>query len=103
ANGDIFVPGGDGNGYIVRVNPATGNGTIVSSGGFLSFPQGMKVVPASCDVNKDGVVNVLDVQLIANQVLGVIPATSDINGDGAVNVLDLQLGVNAALGLGCKP
>jgi hypothetical protein len=56
----------------------------------------------TCDVNGDGKVDVSDVQLIINQVLGVVPATCDINGDGAINVGDVQIVINAALGLGCK-
>jgi Tol biopolymer transport system component len=56
----------------------------------------------ACDVNNDGLVNVVDVQRLVNQVLGAMPASSDINGDGAVNVVDVQLAVNAVLGEGCK-
>ena len=40
------------------------------------------------DVNNDGVVNILDLVLVANGFNGTAP---DINGDGIVNVLDLVL------------
>ena len=52
------------------------------------------------DVNGDGVVNVQDVQLCVNQVLGLSPTTpeADVNSDGSVNVLDVQLIVNILLG-----
>src|SRR5262249_18884585 len=52
--------------------------------------------------NHDGVVNVVDVQLIVDQALGIFPPISDINGDDVVNIIDVQLTVNAALGLGCR-
>ena len=44
------------------------------------------------DVNKDGVVNVLDLVIVANAFGEVAP---DINADGVVNVLDLVLVSNA--------
>ena len=57
----------------------------------------------SCDVNSDGLVNVIDVQLSVNQALGVTACTtSDINGDGQCNILDVQRIINAGLGAGCK-
>jgi hypothetical protein len=47
-------------------------------------------------------VNVLDVQLCVNVVLGLVSdpaivARADVNGDGLANVLDVQIVVNAAL------
>ena len=42
-----------------------------------------------------------DVQLIINEALGLIPAVEDLNGDGVVSVVDLQIIINAALGFGC--
>jgi sugar lactone lactonase YvrE len=55
----------------------------------------------ACDLRLNGIVNVVDVQLIVNQALGVAQAVNDLNGDGAVNVVDVQIEINAALGLGC--
>jgi len=46
--------------------------------------------PTACDVNRDGTMNVLDVQLEVNQALGITPCTSDINQDGQCNVIDVQ-------------
>ena len=52
------------------------------------------------DVNKDGAVNVTDVQLAVNQALGIAACSSgNVNGDAACNVTDVQLVVNKALGL----
>lgn len=63
------------------------------------------VIPASaasCDVNTDGAVNVVDVQLTINQVLGIIPCTTaDLQHNGQCNVIDVQRVVNAALGGQC--
>ena len=48
--------------------------------------------PPIADVNGDGVVNVLDLVLVAN---GFGEAEPDLNGDGTVNVLDLVLVANS--------
>jgi len=54
------------------------------------------------DVNLDGFVNVLDVQIAVNVFLGTeldpgLTARSDVNADGAVNVIDVQGIVNIFL------
>jgi hypothetical protein len=59
------------------------------------------VTAFNCDINGDGAVNVVDVQLIVNEALGVTPPVNDLNHDGSVNVADVQIVINAALGLGC--
>ena len=53
-------------------------------------------------MNGDGQVNVLDVQLCVNVILGTetdpdIVAHADVNEDGDVNVLDVQTIVNVIL------
>ena len=45
------------------------------------------------DVNRDGVVNILDLVLVA-QALGTDKAGGDVNGDGVVNVFDLVFVAN---------
>jgi len=58
---------------------------------------------SACDLNGDGLVNVIDIQLAIDQALAIYPCTTgDINGDGQCNVLDVQRVINAALGGGCK-
>jgi len=53
------------------------------------------------DLNGDGLVNVLDLQLLTNVILGApCQGSCDLNGDSSVNVLDLQLLTNAILGVG---
>ncbi len=59
--------------------------------------------PHPADINRDGRVDVLDVQLCVNVFLGTvsdpeIAARADVNADGAVNVLDVQTVVNVFLG-----
>jgi hypothetical protein len=52
------------------------------------------------DLNDDGMVNVLDVVVLVNIVLGQAgedPA-GDLNGDGLINVLDVVILVNIILG-----
>ncbi|MBI5095461.1 MAG: VCBS repeat-containing protein [Candidatus Hydrogenedentes bacterium] len=53
------------------------------------------------DVNYDGVVNAVDIQLVINGALSIdiSPYNGDIDGDGQVNAVDVQLAINAALGL----
>jgi len=59
----------------------------------------------SCDVNSDSSVNVLDLQVLINAILGINTdiATQDLNGDGRVDVLDLQILANVVLGVGSCP
>jgi hypothetical protein len=53
------------------------------------------------DINQDGSVNALDVQLVINAALGfdIGDFVADVNLDESVNALDVQLVINAALGL----
>jgi hypothetical protein len=58
---------------------------------------------ASCDLNGDGVVNVVDVQTAVNATLGAaVCGIADLNGDGVCNVLDVQRVVQASLGVACR-
>jgi hypothetical protein len=56
---------------------------------------------SGCDLNNDGITNVLDLQLEVNEALGLAACTDDVNKDGVCNVLDIQRVVNAALGGAC--
>ena len=56
----------------------------------------------TCDLNHDGTVNVLDVQLMTNQALGITSCTNDLTQTGTCSVLDVQRVVNAALGGSCR-
>jgi chitodextrinase len=55
-----------------------------------------------CDVNNEGVVNVVDVQVAINQALGITACTTaDLQQNGLCTVIDVQRVVNAALGGSC--
>jgi hypothetical protein len=58
--------------------------------------------PSPCDLNGDGQVNSLDVQIAVNQALGVTACTNAaLITAGVCNILDVQIVINAALGNGC--
>ena len=52
------------------------------------------------DINSDGVVNILDVVVLINIILGAEDenVACDLNGDNIVNILDVVLLVNFILG-----
>ena len=57
---------------------------------------------AFCDLNADGVVNALDVQIAVNATIGLgACGFGDLNGNGHCDVADLQRIINAALGVAC--
>lgn len=52
------------------------------------------------DVNNDGVVDAVDIQLVINAALGLsIEFDADVDGNSVVNAVDIQLVINAALGV----
>ncbi len=92
----VVVPAGATTG---KISVTTPSGTAMSQSNFI-VDQGSN----RCDLNNDGMANVLDVQLLINAILNIpgSPPDSDINGDGTTNVLDLQVIINVILGLcGC--
>jgi hypothetical protein len=57
---------------------------------------------ATCDLNDDGKVNVIDVQLEINAALALRACgAGDLNGDGVCNATDVQRVAQAALGQAC--
>jgi len=57
---------------------------------------------AFCDLNADGVVNAIDVEIAVNATIGATACGfGDLNGNGVCDIGDLQRIVNAALGAGC--
>jgi len=55
-----------------------------------------------CDLNTDGIVNVLDVQSMVSQALGTTACTNRLDGGATCDVIDVQRVVNAALGGACR-
>ena len=89
----------------VVVKPSTvqlTNVLLTDSSGGSSVPQTENAeiteppqLPA--DVNKDGIVNIIDLTLVASNFGKTRPNAADVNGDGVVNIIDLTL-VAAAFG-----
>ena len=83
---------GDYNGYL----------RILSNGGNATLPVNLMVNGILLgDTNGDSVINVLDVIIMVNMILGEIQIdlnTADMNGDGLVNVSDIVLLINIILG-----
>jgi hypothetical protein len=62
----------------------------------------IQVPPVSrCDCNRDGVVNVLDLQRVVNVAIGATSplGSEDLNRDGVMNVIDVQTLVSIILGI----
>jgi hypothetical protein len=58
---------------------------------------------AFCDLNADGVVNALDVQIAVNSTIGLAACKNgDLRGTGSCDVVDLQIIIAAALGSACR-
>jgi hypothetical protein len=95
------------------------NSYIGTSANFCSYSRGeitayasqhssclLDAVPTCpCDLNGDGKVDILDVQVMINRILNMqSPAVGcDLNKDGSVNVLDLQFLANVVLGANSCP
>jgi uncharacterized repeat protein (TIGR01451 family) len=83
-------------------SPETNN-VSVSGGGSASAnaSDSIAIVSLVCAVTGDSPVTVADVQLEINEALGANPPANDINQDGVVNAIDIQIVINAVLSLGC--
>jgi uncharacterized repeat protein (TIGR01451 family) len=79
------------------------NGISLSVGGSVTTAAtGSVAIVSACAVTLDSKPSVADVQALINQALGVWAPSNDLNGDGAVNVVDLQIVTNAAMGQSCS-
>ncbi len=83
--------------------PVTFQNVSASSGGGLSLPLSVGpvlalIVLASEDLDLDGDVDLNDLTISTNQVLGYAPCTTaNINGDSVCNIRDVQLVINRIL------
>ena len=74
-------------------------------GGLAAVAVGLLLLPISawakaanaCDLNQDGSVNIVDVQLAVHMALGSAPCTSTVLGAGVCNVVVVQRVTNAVL------
>ena len=79
----------------VTVATAKGTGSLPRAFTFMTDAS-LKLEP---DVNKDGVIDSRDAQVVVNAILTQQKAslTGDANGDGYINSADIQIVINAAL------
>ena len=90
---------------VVAVKPSTvrlTNVLLTDSSGSSSIPQTENAEITESpqlpeDVNQDGVVNIIDLTLVASNFGATGQNDADVNGDGVVNIIDLTL-VAAAFG-----
>ena len=94
------------NGIVQVVGRQYGTSTVtVSSVDGSATPDSCVVTVAAAnsgDVNGDGRVNVSDVTMLINMILGIVPMdqnAADVNGDGRVNVSDITAIINIILGI----
>ena len=52
---------------------------------------------SNCDVNHAGSTGIGDVQTMVNEALGGAKANNDLNNDGVVNVVDIEIDIQAVL------
>jgi hypothetical protein len=72
----------------------------VSGGDGSGFDIGADEYIPFGDIDKNGHVDAVDVQLVINAALGLtVPCDCDVNKDGPVDAVDVQLVINCALGL----
>jgi len=75
---------------------------VLTVGSVLCFSVAASAQTSSCDVNGDGTVNVVDVQLITDMDLGLAPCTANIAGPAVCTPQVVQTVINAALGQACS-
>ena len=85
--------------YVVRgtVRDGVGNETDLTLTFIAVKPPGAMPNALEADINGDGVVNILDLVLVASNLGQTGQNAGDVNGDGVVNILDL-VKVAGALG-----
>jgi hypothetical protein len=81
------------------VNDVDQNGYSLS---LSSSPAPPAPASSACDLNGDGKIDALDVQIAISQALGTtVCGTAALTGNGQCNVVDIQRVINASLGGAC--
>jgi hypothetical protein len=77
---------------------------IVESDVFVTKIPGFNTVDADtpCNVNGDVAVDAADVQTVINQALGSTMPFNDLNQDGVISIVDVQIVIDAFFGMGCS-
>ena len=93
----------------LTLGPNLGTNTVEVSAAGIEVPVTFHAIsdteapPMAADVNSDGVVNILDLILIASSFGGSGQDNTDVNRDGVVNVLDLVLAAGMFDGAAAAP
>jgi hypothetical protein len=75
---------------------------VLAAATSLIFPAALDAQALNaCDLDANGVVDIVDVQLATNMGLGLVPCTANVIGTGVCNIVLVQRVVNAALGGAC--
>jgi uncharacterized repeat protein (TIGR01451 family) len=78
------------------------NQVNVSTGGWTSpNASDTTTIISPCAITNDGTASVTDVQQAVNEALGSQPAVNDLNQDGVVNTVDVEIVINAVLTMSC--
>ena len=94
----------EGHTYSITSVAISPNGSTIASGSYdgtvllWAFPLPMsltQVLTVFADVNGDGILNILDIVLVASSFGESGDGPADLNGDGAVDLVDLYLLANA--------
>jgi hypothetical protein len=81
--------------YSVTVTVADGNTTT-------NYAYSLAIsAPAGCNITQDQTTSAADVQREINEAAGSVAPYNDMNADGIVNVVDVEIVINAALGGVC--
>jgi hypothetical protein len=91
--------------FVIQDQPVGEDVVVVTPAGPDTLPEAFAFVDtgtpiSKADVNRDGVVDAVDVQLVINAVLETAKSRmdADVNRDGRINALDIQVVVNEAVG-----
>lgn len=93
-----------GSGTVWFDNNTTGLHELTVTDGTVSRTYRMTVnYKEACDINGDGIVDITDINIIINVILGKSSSdnyanTPDVNGDGVVDISDINIVVNRILG-----
>ena len=93
----------------VKASTVNVTGYLTASNGLRNIPtfeSAEVIVPLFGDVNRDGVVNILDLILVASSFGQPVPAggnPADVNEDGVVNIVDLVKVAGALGNTGAAP
>jgi uncharacterized repeat protein (TIGR01451 family) len=81
--------------------PLTNQASVAIGASAAISTNDQTTITTACDVGQYGTANVQDAQKIVNEALGHMSPTDDLNHDGIVDVVEVQLVINAVLWQSC--